>query len=105
MPSNWREAARERVANALLEYEAGCLALGEPMEAKAFDKALREAYPFGEKVNHPYRIWCSECKLARRYFALVQSGKAEARFYGQWSLSQLGKRKPQPVVEGQLSFI
>jgi hypothetical protein len=75
------------------------------MEARAFNKALKEAYPFVERASHPYKIWCSECKFARQYFALIQSGEVQARFYGQWSLSQLGKRKPQPAAEGQLSFI
>lgn len=28
-------------------------------------KALREAYPFGQREYHPYRIWCDEIRRQR----------------------------------------
>lgn len=28
----------------------------------ALRRALREAYPFGERKYHPYKIWCDEIK-------------------------------------------
>lgn len=30
---------------------------------KALRKALCEAYPFGQKAYHPYKIWCDEIKF------------------------------------------
>lgn len=29
-------------------------------DEKALRAALREAYPFGQRRYHPYRIWCDE---------------------------------------------
>ena len=29
---------------------------------KDVNKALREAYPFGERKHHPYKIWLDEIK-------------------------------------------
>ena len=29
-------------------------------DPKALRKALRDAYPWGERRLHPYRIWCDE---------------------------------------------
>ena len=31
-------------------------------DMKALRKALHDAYPFGERRMHPYKIWCSEVK-------------------------------------------
>ena len=30
---------------------------------KEIKKALREAYPFGERKYHPYKIWLDEIKV------------------------------------------
>jgi hypothetical protein len=30
---------------------------------KEIRKALREAYPWGERAMHPYKIWCDEIKV------------------------------------------
>ena len=37
-------------------------------------KLIREAYPFGERAMHPYKIWCSEV-----YNCLVQAGKMDRK--------------------------
>lgn len=34
-------------------------------EEKEIKKALREAYPFGARENHPYKIWCDEINRQR----------------------------------------
>lgn len=30
---------------------------------KAIRKKLKDAYPFGERQYHPYKIWCSEVRF------------------------------------------
>ena len=47
-------------------------------------KALRAAYPYGQRKCHPYKIWCDE--VARQQ---GRKGKLGAR--------KLGARKPQPA--------
>lgn len=37
-------------------------------------KALRAAYPWGERKLHPYRIWCDEVKKQ-----LAKAGKIKAK--------------------------
>lgn len=33
---------------------------------KDIKAALKSAYPFGEKLHHPYKIWLSEIKKQRK---------------------------------------
>lgn len=33
---------------------------------KLVRKALREAYPFGPRENHPYKIWLDEIKKQKK---------------------------------------
>ncbi len=51
--SNWRMISRHTIAEALSKI---------PPDAndRAKRLALRNAYPFGLREHHPYRIWCSE---------------------------------------------
>lgn len=49
---NWREYAAPIIHEVITR-------VGREDE-KALRKALREAYPFGERRYHPYKIWCSE---------------------------------------------
>ena len=32
-------------------------------DERALRQALRDAYPFGPRANHPYKIWCSEVRF------------------------------------------
>jgi hypothetical protein len=55
--SRWRDISRKVVRETL------AAAAGKPEpEIKA---ALREAYPFGERAMHPYKIWLDEIKRQR----------------------------------------
>jgi hypothetical protein len=51
----WRDIARPIIA-ATLEQAAA-------MSEKEKRKALREAYPFGQREHHPYKIWLDEIKV------------------------------------------
>ena len=55
--SRWRKIARPIIATCLWDHR------GEP--EKMIRKALREAYPFGEREYHPYKIWLDEIRLQR----------------------------------------
>lgn len=55
----WRDYAAPIIAKVLKENR------GKP--EKEVRKALKEAYPFGERKYHPYKIWLDEIK--------VQTGK------------------------------
>lgn len=48
----WRQDAAPRIRKVLTE-NAG-------KSEKEIRKALREAYPYGQRGNHPYKIWCDE---------------------------------------------
>lgn len=51
--SAWRNRAMPIIAAVLREY---------PDDSPERRKALRDAYPFGERKFHPYKIWLSEVK-------------------------------------------
>lgn len=55
--SHWRDSAAPIISRVLLETE------GQP--EKEIRKALRDAYPFGERRYHPYKIWLSEIQRQR----------------------------------------
>ncbi len=65
MTSYWRKIAAPIIAGVLAETNG--------MPAKEIRAALRQAYPFGVRRHHPYRIWLDEvrvqtgrCKLGSR---------------------------------------
>jgi hypothetical protein len=53
----WRAKARPIIKQVLKETEGQ----GE----KEIRKALREAYPFGPRQYHPYKVWLDEIKVQR----------------------------------------
>lgn len=58
MESPWRTHSA-KIISAVLEATRG-------QDEKAIRKALRDAYPFGERRMHPYKIWLSEIKRQRK---------------------------------------
>lgn len=52
--SSWRDVAAPIIRRVILE-------VGRDDEKK-LRKALREAYPFGERAYTPYKIWLDEIK-------------------------------------------
>jgi len=53
----WREHARPIIAKVLADNEG--------KTEKEIRRALRDAYPYGERSMHPYKIWCDEIKVQR----------------------------------------
>lgn len=53
----WRDYARPIIQQVLKETKG--------QDEKAIRKALKDAYPFGERQYHPYKIWLDEIKVQR----------------------------------------
>lgn len=57
MNKTWRQAAAPIIAKVLEETKG--------LDEKQIRKALHDAYPFGARQWHPYKIWCDEIKVQR----------------------------------------
>lgn len=66
MKASWRTRAQSVIAETLKAHPTAT--------GKELKRILREAYPFGERAMHPYKVWCEEVKAA---IARVE-GKAAA---------------------------
>jgi phenylpyruvate tautomerase PptA (4-oxalocrotonate tautomerase family) len=53
--SHWRNIAAPRIAEVIAKH------VGE--DENKIRLALRDAYPFGERKYHPYKIWLSEVNI------------------------------------------
>ena len=53
----WRDSCRPIIAKVLADNKGN--------SDKEIRKSLRDAYPFGERAMHPYKIWCDEIKRQR----------------------------------------
>ena len=53
----WREHCRPIIAKVIAD--------NKDKSEKEIRKELRNAYPYGERARHPYKIWCDEIKLQR----------------------------------------
>jgi hypothetical protein len=69
MKSSWRATAAPIISKVIKDTTG--------LPEKDVKKAIREAYPFGARMWHPYKIWCDEVN------------------------KQLGKKKKKPVVANQ----
>ena len=52
--TTWRESAAPIIAETIRRVGKG--------DMKSLRRELRAAYPFGQRANHPYKIWCSEVR-------------------------------------------
>jgi hypothetical protein len=57
MSHTWRDSAKPIIAEVLKATQG--------QSEKEIRKALRVAYPWGERRYHPYKIWCDEIKVQR----------------------------------------
>jgi hypothetical protein len=55
----WRASARPIIAEVLQKMK-------DRPEGE-IRKALKAAYPWGERKYHPYKIWCDEIRVQRGY--------------------------------------
>lgn len=77
--SHWRKRAREVIKRVLAENEGA--------NSAQVRKAISNAYPFGERKYHPYKIWLDEVN--------IQTGKKVKHPYRQ------PLRKPKPADPNQ----
>ena len=47
---------------------------------KEIKKALHDAYPYGQRNNHPYKIWCNEIRKQRGLDRKEQNPNQEELF-------------------------
>ena len=57
--TTWRDIARPIIADVINRVGVE--------DEKALKKALFDAYPFGERQYHPYKIWLDEIKIQRGF--------------------------------------
>lgn len=69
MTSRWREFAAPIIAAIIRRYPPG-------KERRA---ALRDAYPFGERKYHPYKIWLDE--IARQEGRKATPSRKDSRMH------------------------
>ena len=74
MNNTWRDCARP-IINKILEDNAGA-------DEKTIRKALRDAYPFGQREMHPYKIWLDEIKVQRKQRIFGKKPKPENKNQG-----------------------
>jgi len=97
---NWKGKARNVITSILLEYEAECLCLGKPFELSSAFKKVSEGYPFGQRANHPYKVWLTAIKQAK---GLLNRGLSPRDLiFADWESVSIQKDKP---VKGQLSLL
>jgi len=55
MKRTWRDSCKPIIARVIKENEG--------KSEKEIRKAISDAYPFGERKYHPYKIWLDEVKV------------------------------------------
>lgn len=81
---SWRDDAAPIIAEVITRVSRE--------DMKVLKKALRDAYPYGERANHPYKIWCSEV----RYQLGLKNGFSE--------FPRVTQKVPKSVAAGQGSL-
>lgn len=56
---SWRDRARPIIQKVLQETKG--------KSDKEIRQALRDAYPFGPREYHPYKVWCDEIQRQRGF--------------------------------------
>ena len=79
MKSSWREYCKPIIARVLEENKGA--------DEKIIRQALKNAYPFGPREYHPYKIWLDEIQVQRglkkhkqthrEHDELIQAGQME----------------------------
>jgi hypothetical protein len=63
----WRDSARPIIHRVLKEQEGS--------DEATIKQALYEAYPFGQRKYHPYKIWLDEIRVQRKLKAFGKKNK------------------------------
>ena len=74
--SGWRAIAAKTIADVIEKVGTA--------DEKALRKAISDAYPFGQRFHHPYKVWCSEVRRQLNQIGfLTPSQKKRAASYKQ----------------------
>jgi hypothetical protein len=71
MSKTWRDSARPIIARVIEEVGLD--------DRKALRKALREAYPWQMRRNHPYKIWLDEIAIQTGKKKLPKPGRKQPK--------------------------
>ena len=82
MKSSWREYAKPIIAKVIAENQG--------KDLREVRKALSQAYPFGQREYHPYKIWLDEIA--------VQLGTKKKK-------NIFGRKKTEPPDPNQMSLL
>ncbi len=72
----WREHARPIIAKVLAD--------NKDKTEKEIKKALQNAYPYGERARHPYKIWCDEIKVqlgVKKYKKITENNISQTNLF------------------------
>lgn len=72
--NRWRSAAQAAIEGAIRRCRAA-----DVTDPKTILQHVDNAYPFGERAMHPYKIWLDERKKARVRLGLLPAGIPNAR--------------------------
>ena len=53
----WKDKALEAINPVLAQHRQSCK--DGLMNRSELRRELNKVYPFGQRINHPYRIWCA----------------------------------------------
>lgn len=93
MASEWRTYSIREIGKGLIDYEQK---VGK-LNPKAAAWVSKNWYPFHQRANHPYQIWCSEITVLKTFLSLG----SPASLYRDWRAGEkvVFTKKPKPAVE------
>ena len=53
----WKDKALEAIKPVLAQHRQSCR--DGLMNRSQLRRELNKAYPFGQRINHPYKVWCA----------------------------------------------
>jgi hypothetical protein len=73
---DWKNKALRAIAPILSQYRESCR--NGSMNRSQLRRELNKVYPFGQRANHPYRVWCAVVNAAiEDVFGAEQTGIEE----------------------------
>ncbi|MBP0020277.1 MAG: hypothetical protein J7647_22320 [Cyanobacteria bacterium SBLK] len=100
--SRWREVAQKRIKKVIKLYLKANPE--RPVNLNALKKEISKAYPFGERKNHPYKIWLSEVKNQLKYYETIRFDPQQPPKIKLYSPLRGKPKKSPPPPPGQLSL-
>ena len=70
----WRDKAKPIISRVIAKHRDAPI--------PEIRKALRGAYPFGERSHHPYKVWCDEVRLQIQALENERNGNGDLPLFG-----------------------